>query len=443
MSFLAIQKLQRKSAGPGAPLRAPISVYNVLNSPGKPLEKSTRHSLESGFNYDFSRVRVHDDARAAESARAVNAAAYAVGNHLVFDHGKYEPQNPRGQELLAHELTHTVQQRHAAPTGRLEVAPDSDASEREAASVSAAMLRRGEAGSIAARPAAVQRQTNPLPPVPHYDLGQSLAENASPVMAATLGSVNIDGFETGKDEISPANRAKLASTAEVIKTMLRKYPGSKIHVIGHTDAIGKEDDNQALGQRRANSVQAALAGLGLPPDAIDTESKGENDPAVKTRNAEPRNRRVEVRFRPETRFAGVLPDVSLKPPGSPPDKSAMPPSIFKPDLGLPSGPIPPPHGPVSPTPQLPDWMWKPLPPAPAKQGFSLEGGISSLAKKITSFLPESIRGKAADLVKDAIEKGITSGLDSALQGAGVDDKGRQAIGKAAEAAIKQKFGGNQ
>ncbi|HEY9238566.1 MAG TPA: DUF4157 domain-containing protein, partial [Burkholderiaceae bacterium] len=63
----------------------PRLVQDVLASPGRPLEPATRNWMEPRFGSDFSRVRVHDDGRAAESARAVGALAYAVGSHVVFD----------------------------------------------------------------------------------------------------------------------------------------------------------------------------------------------------------------------------------------------------------------------------------------------------------------------------------------------------------------------
>ncbi len=66
--------------------------------------------MEPRFGHDFSGVRVHTDSRAAESARAVNAHAYTVGNDIVFAPGKYQPDAHSGRELLAHELAHTVQQ---------------------------------------------------------------------------------------------------------------------------------------------------------------------------------------------------------------------------------------------------------------------------------------------------------------------------------------------
>ncbi len=88
----------------------PPIVHEVLRSPGQPLDSTTRAFMEPRLGQNFSRVRVHTDARAAESARAVNALAYTVGSHLVFSQGQYEPGSQSGRKLLAHELTHVAQQ---------------------------------------------------------------------------------------------------------------------------------------------------------------------------------------------------------------------------------------------------------------------------------------------------------------------------------------------
>ncbi len=410
------------------------AAQEVLKSPGLELDASTRAVMEPRFGHDFSRVRVHTDADAAGSARALNASAYTVGRHLVFDERKYQPHTPEGRKLLAHELAHSIQQDQAAgPSGPLALAP-SDPSEREAAQVGRVVAGEGTAAVHSRRPAAVQRQVNPAAP-PHLDL----AESASPLLARAIGSVTIDHFATGQADIPDKGLGELKTTAATIRTLLNKYPGSKVRVIGHTDAIGKEENNQALGEARADAVKAALVGLDVPAEAIRTESKGENELLVKTQKPEPRNRRVEVRFEPQAhQFSHFIPDVSLRPPGSPAPSGGI---GAKPDLKLPPDyqiPVTPPHMPKDPPGSLPSWMWKPLPPGPARPGTSLEGSIDSLARKITSFLPKSIQGKAQDLVKGAIEKGITSTLDAGLQAAGVDATSRKAIVTAADAAIKQK-----
>ena len=105
------QKLQKKDAGPQAATReAPAIVHEVLRSPGQPLDAATRAYFEPRFGQDFSQVRVHTGASAEQSARAVNANAYTVGHNMAFDAGRFMPGTHEGQRLIAHELTHVVQQ---------------------------------------------------------------------------------------------------------------------------------------------------------------------------------------------------------------------------------------------------------------------------------------------------------------------------------------------
>jgi Zn-dependent peptidase ImmA (M78 family) len=124
--------VRRDGAGRDAPGSVPPIVHEVLRSPGQPLDPATRAFMEPRFGHDFSRVRVHADARAAESARAVNALAYAVGRDVVFGAGRHAPQTKAGQALLAHELAHVVQQRQATASGELSIGLENDPHEREA-----------------------------------------------------------------------------------------------------------------------------------------------------------------------------------------------------------------------------------------------------------------------------------------------------------------------
>jgi hypothetical protein len=88
-----------------------LAVDGVLDSPGQALDPRTRASMEYRFGHDFSGVRIHTDARAAETAHALNAAACAIGRDLVFGAHRYAPHTSQGRRLLAHELAHVVQQR--------------------------------------------------------------------------------------------------------------------------------------------------------------------------------------------------------------------------------------------------------------------------------------------------------------------------------------------
>jgi hypothetical protein len=102
--------LQRQASSDAAVDASPPVVNDVLQSPGQPLDAATRAFMEPRFGHDFGQVRVHTDARAAESARAVNASAYTVGRDIVFASGHFAPGTQAGRHLLAHELTHVVQQ---------------------------------------------------------------------------------------------------------------------------------------------------------------------------------------------------------------------------------------------------------------------------------------------------------------------------------------------
>jgi hypothetical protein len=106
-------QVQMKSAASGnaGGMEAPPIVHEVLRSPGRPLDAATRAFMEPRFGQDFSSVRVHTDAKAAESASAVQARAYTAGRNVVFGAGEYGPGTDEGQRLLGHELTHVVQQR--------------------------------------------------------------------------------------------------------------------------------------------------------------------------------------------------------------------------------------------------------------------------------------------------------------------------------------------
>jgi Domain of unknown function (DUF4157) len=102
--------LQRRSAEPAKTGTVPAIVHEVLQSPGEPLNPAIRAATERYFGHDFSQVRVHTDSRAAESAKKVNALAYTVRNNIVFGSGRYSPDSSAGKHLIAHELTHVVQQ---------------------------------------------------------------------------------------------------------------------------------------------------------------------------------------------------------------------------------------------------------------------------------------------------------------------------------------------
>jgi hypothetical protein len=107
-------EVARHADGP-SPAAVPASVLGVLGTSGTALDEATRTSMEGRFGYDFGRVRIHTDADAARSTTDIRATAYTFGPHIVMGAGRYQPHTSAGRELLAHELTHVVQQ--GSPTG--------------------------------------------------------------------------------------------------------------------------------------------------------------------------------------------------------------------------------------------------------------------------------------------------------------------------------------
>jgi len=148
--------LRRAPAGSGTtPQTAPPIVHETLQSPGEMLDRDTRAFFESRFGQDFSGVRIHTDSRAAESARAVNALAYTVGRDIAFAPGRFAPATTEGRRLLAHELTHTVQQRRHSSVGiptvhaKLSVGDPGDIYEQEADQVASRVIQMPDPGGPA------------------------------------------------------------------------------------------------------------------------------------------------------------------------------------------------------------------------------------------------------------------------------------------------------
>ncbi|WP_375494035.1 DUF4157 domain-containing protein, partial [uncultured Nostoc sp.] len=129
-----IQRFTGQTTG-RADMATPASVDHVLSSPGRPLEPSLQQDMGQRFGHDFSSVRVHTDETAGRSAREVNANAYTVEHNIVFGAGQYAPGTHEGRRLLAHELTHIVQQNSARNL-------DSDVKREQLSTVSSRLVQR-------------------------------------------------------------------------------------------------------------------------------------------------------------------------------------------------------------------------------------------------------------------------------------------------------------
>ena len=204
------------------------AVRSVLTSGGEPLPAETRADLEPRFGADLSAVRVHADEAAGASARQLSASAYTAGQHVVFGAGRYAPRTADGRALLAHEVAHTIQQRHAGPDGHAAAATAgaiASPGTEQAARHSAAHALAGPAAdvtpasrpdathAIAPAPAAIAREegtaeiADQVPTIEQLDLDR--------IGLAFTGTVRRDQFKT---------RAQ-AQRAEASKELPENLPG--------------------------------------------------------------------------------------------------------------------------------------------------------------------------------------------------------------------------
>jgi hypothetical protein len=243
----------------------PLIVHEVLRSPGLPLDPQTRAFMEPRFGHDFSRVRVHTDARAAESAAAVNSLAYTVGSSVVFGHGMYEPQTGQGQRLLAHELTHVLQQSTAGASASegLKLGAPHDQAEREADGSSSVVDAGRSIGIPSQSSDRLQRQTAPRTPAKP---AEKTAEKTPTVGNCPLPSDFKDDNEAGMNMMCVSNAAsKMAPSCNLTDK--------------HFELINAAKEPARKRAEKANSRMAWLGGpeyaqrigarvfKGTPPDA--------------------------------------------------------------------------------------------------------------------------------------------------------------------------------
>jgi hypothetical protein len=259
------EKLHRRPAavdGSHSAIAPPI-VHEVLNSPGEPLDAPTRAFFEPRFGADFSQVRVHTDTLASESASAVNALAYTVGRDVIFARGRYSPGAGVGRQLLAHELSHVVQQSGAMPdTG-------------------ATLTRGGKVGVLGQRGnlgGANVLSGNPLDSGMHSNFGERKAGSVlakggcsarrvqrtcrdalgAPSPDCDRSDLGVVGwqfkFGVGCDDLLPGEEANMSQ--------LRS--GSQLNIHGFASIEGLPEFNMDLSCHRANKI--ALLVSTLRPD---------------------------------------------------------------------------------------------------------------------------------------------------------------------------------
>jgi Domain of unknown function (DUF4157) len=212
---------------PGLPARrlwrAPDSVKDVVRSGGKPLDRTTRRTMEPYFG-DLSHVRVHADERAAASADSIGAAAYTWKDHVSFAAGRWEPGTRAGQDLLAHELVHVTQQRGASEEAAPEVVGRDHPLEKNARAVLA-----GNAGPERATRAMLHRQgtDEPLPPV---SLGMR------PKQRPGLGTPKL-GFHLSADDKQTISDLLTVGNLDVGPDLRPMFQGKSMSIDELADAV--------------------------------------------------------------------------------------------------------------------------------------------------------------------------------------------------------------
>jgi hypothetical protein len=267
---------------------APESVHAVLRSPGQALDPVTRDFMGSRFGQDFGAVRVHADSSAAASARAVNALAYTVGQHIVFGEGAFKPHTTEGQRLLAHELAHTLQQAATARPGEgLQIGLAHDPSEVEADR----MADQALAPCVQARPGGVasiaQRQA--IPVVARYDCSKLDYRNCrTGVYKCGYGNSGTCGWVgpsrggcicvgaakppiTRVLEVLAILGLSIALVATVIAALVDPEPASKLALAGLT----AEEITALMALLGIGSAAAPSAAGGSGPTAAAAEPEGD------------------------------------------------------------------------------------------------------------------------------------------------------------------------
>ena len=221
-------------------------------SAGTPLDSGVAKQMGSAFGHSFTDVRVHTGPRAARAAAAVGAEAFTVGHDIAFRAGRYAPHSSRGIRLLAHELTHVVQQcgHVQAPHAHLPESHPADAGEREAEAVADAVTAGSPIGAISSSPPRLQRACG------HQALG-------TPKPDCPVSDVGVVGwqfrFKMNCNELLPGEEEKFG----------RLTSGNTLHIHGFASQEGPTSFNWELSCHRANRI-AELATALRPDCHIDS-----------------------------------------------------------------------------------------------------------------------------------------------------------------------------
>jgi outer membrane protein OmpA-like peptidoglycan-associated protein len=340
--------LQQKSSNSTELTEIPPIVHEVLGSTGQPMNSDTRSFMESRFGHDFSQVRVHVDSKANKSAQEVNALAYTVDRNVVFGTGQYSPHTSAGLKLLAHELTHVIQQagfenKNTVGQKKMVIGQPNNHYEQEADRIAEQVMQSSEQTvpyqmkptSLPVDNSLIQRQLGGAEKTEKDSLLTRseevvLSRNSPGEFAGESQPFSLSLYNFGIDVYEPKPEHK------AVLTELGHFLGDNavvpviIRVIGFTDSTGAERYNQRLSKHRSNTVKEFLQPL--INQRISMSAYGETNPTTTndTVSGRSRNRRVDIRFT----INAPLPTEPLPPrprpipPGQEPP--LLPPPIYPP-----------------------------------------------------------------------------------------------------------------
>jgi hypothetical protein len=286
--------LHRRSTGVNGPALgfAPPIVREVLVSPGRPLDRGVLNMMEPHFGRDFSDVRVHTDAQAAASAKAVDALAYTVGNDVVFAEGRMAPHSASGRELLAHELAHVTQDRGDSGSD-IRMGIPGDASEKAADDAARRVATREPVTMPRPTTASLRRKPDSsLPIADWFEVrGGTVFVEGTPIATIGLGQgarlesgsysmsarrhASVRGNYATRLALNEANIAHLHKKGYRISTFDQGERGVSLTVDrqapGAVETVATANSNDAhpwvSSSPNASTSQPAQAGVAPPPPA--------------------------------------------------------------------------------------------------------------------------------------------------------------------------------
>jgi hypothetical protein len=258
------------------------------------------------------------------------------------------------------------------------------------------------------------------------------------LLGPAVGSATLDSFELGKAELTPTHHKQIADLAAPLKRLLAEPPGGRVQAIGHTDKVGSDEKNVQLGQDRADAVRDELTKQGVDAADVRTGSLGESVPVVDTPKPEPRNRRVEVYFSPNSgpKYPSVLSGGLKRPEPLP---STTPPKVPGFDTGIDYCKLLPQD--CDPNRISPD-IYKPIPGASPRKlpsvthavwdpiDKALERGLRKLG------IDDTWNRRLRDAARAGAEKGVSEILDKTLDAARLTGDTRKAVDAALRSAAQ-------